>query len=302
MIFKGFSEAVVLDLETTGLLYDDSDGSRIRDKEGIHRIAEIGALRIKFENIDVAADTPSHRYYMLNPGRGISGGAFKVNRIKRESMEGCPSFKDIAQDFRSFIGDSPIIAYNLEFDGSFLSDEFRSSGIAHLGFNKHLCTKRRFEELFPWKDSSLDAVADEMGVQGRSTEGHGAMEDAMIAVRIAFELYAIDNDIDEATLQRNRTYLSRIEDGIRYCYRSHGDVVNDSISRPPTASNQSFMDKIRLTHQRAYTPWTDEDEEELKRLHNAGMSIEAMAARLGRQPGGITSRLNRLGLAPKDPF
>ncbi len=300
MNFRGFSEAIVLDLETTGLLYDDLDGSRIRDGEGIHRVIEIAALRVNFENIEPAVDAPPHKYYMVNPERGIPEGAFRKNRIRRSDVEGCPLFSDIAQELRDFIGASPIIAHKVDFDERFLSEEFRDAGIAHLGFNRHLCTMRRFEELYPASSSSLDAAAIEMRVQRRSTGVHGAMEDAMITLRIASEFYAIDNDFDQEKMEQNRTHLSRIEDSIRYCYRNSGSVLNDPTSKPSTVPNQSFMDKIRLTYPRAYTPWTDEDEEELKRLHNNGMGIEEMATQLERQPGGIRSRLSLLGLTPND--
>ena len=58
--------------------------------------------------------------------------------------------------------------------------------------------------------------------------------------------------------------------------------------------------EIRKTHPRAYEPWTESEEGELERLSAAGLSIAELAARLGRQPGGIQSRLNRLGLPAND--
>ena len=53
--------------------------------------------------------------------------------------------------------------------------------------------------------------------------------------------------------------------------------------------------KVRREHPRAYEPWSNAEEQELERLHDAGIDIEEIAGRMGRQPGAIRSRLNRLG-------
>ncbi len=58
------------------------------------------------------------------------------------------------------------------------------------------------------------------------------------------------------------------------------------------------LDKLRREHPRAYEPWTVEEEQELEQLHSIGLDVAEVAYRLGRQPGAIQSRLNRLG---KDP-
>ena len=56
--------------------------------------------------------------------------------------------------------------------------------------------------------------------------------------------------------------------------------------------------EIRKSHPRAYEPWSDAEESELKRLYDVGLSIADLATRLGRQPGAIESRLNRLVKLP----
>ena len=82
-----------------------------------------------------------------------------------------------------------------------------------------------------------------------------------------------------------------------------GDDSADSSVGPtqqPNFAQSSFesadrLTEIRKAHPRAYEPWTESEERELERLHTAGMSIVDLAARLGRQPGGVRSRLNRMG-------
>ena len=48
---------------------------------------------------------------------------------------------------------------------------------------------------------------------------------------------------------------------------------------------------MRETHAKAYAPWTEAEESDLKRRHHQGETVAAIAARLGRKPGAIRSRL-----------
>ena len=54
------------------------------------------------------------------------------------------------------------------------------------------------------------------------------------------------------------------------------------------------MQAIKAQHPQAYEPWTQEEEERLLALQRRGATLDEMAGELGRQPGGITSRLRRL--------
>jgi hypothetical protein len=54
--------------------------------------------------------------------------------------------------------------------------------------------------------------------------------------------------------------------------------------------------KLRENHPTAYQRWTEEEETELKRLHQNGLSLEEIGAELGRQVGGVKGRLAKLGI------
>ena len=56
------------------------------------------------------------------------------------------------------------------------------------------------------------------------------------------------------------------------------------------------VEQLRETHASAYAPWRAEDEADLARRHQAGETVAAIAAALGRKPGAIRSRLKKLGL------
>lgn len=53
---------------------------------------------------------------------------------------------------------------------------------------------------------------------------------------------------------------------------------------------------LRETHVKAYAPWTTDEENDLVLRHQQGESVDTIAARLGRKPGAIRSRLKKLAL------
>ncbi len=54
--------------------------------------------------------------------------------------------------------------------------------------------------------------------------------------------------------------------------------------------------EIRKHFPKAYTPWTDDDDAQLKALHEANEPVKEMSEQLQRHAGGIRSRLKKLGL------
>jgi len=64
---------------------------------------------------------------------------------------------------------------------------------------------------------------------------------------------------------------------------------------PSTAHPKSFTE-IREKHPNAYRPWSKEQDEELKKLFTFGVKISDLMKSFGRKRGGITARLEKLGL------
>lgn len=56
------------------------------------------------------------------------------------------------------------------------------------------------------------------------------------------------------------------------------------------------VDEIRKTHANAYQKWTPEEEAKLKEHFASGKSMKEISKILGRQKGGVRSRLRKLGL------
>lgn len=67
--------------------------------------------------------------------------------------------------------------------------------------------------------------------------------------------------------------------------------------RAETEAGKSYdVAALRQSHGKAYAPWTEDEERDLRRRHQAGDSVSAIAERLGRKPGAIRSRLKKLAL------
>ena len=54
------------------------------------------------------------------------------------------------------------------------------------------------------------------------------------------------------------------------------------------------MARIRTRFPRAYERWSSEEDDELRRLHEAGWDETDLADRFGRQPSAIRSRIEKL--------
>ena len=65
-------------------------------------------------------------------------------------------------------------------------------------------------------------------------------------------------------------------------------------------SSTSSLARIREKHPSAYKKWTADEEDRLVTAFRSGKSMDALAEMLGRQAGGIRSRLIRLGLLEQD--
>lgn len=97
-----YPEFVVFDTETTGL-----SGSR-------DRIVELSAIRF----VD---GVPTEIFEtFINPERVISPEASAINHITNDMVADAPTISEVLPSFEAFVGKSPLVAHNLEFDIKFL--------------------------------------------------------------------------------------------------------------------------------------------------------------------------------------
>ena len=107
-MLTGFDEAVVVDVETTGL---DPKTDRIVSVALIH--ANFRSLRENPNSLNGKTMDA-----VVNPQCRIPKESSRVHGITNKDVADKESFSDIAQEMRGFIGDLPIIAHNVSFDKS----------------------------------------------------------------------------------------------------------------------------------------------------------------------------------------
>ncbi|MDR2047320.1 MAG: 3'-5' exoribonuclease [Clostridiales bacterium] len=92
----------VFDCETTGL---------DRANDGI---IEIGAVKIENGAITETFET------LVNPGREVGGDITALTGITNDELKTAPKIETVFGDFYKFIGETPIVAHNIEFDIEFI--------------------------------------------------------------------------------------------------------------------------------------------------------------------------------------
>lgn len=64
----------------------------------------------------------------------------------------------------------------------------------------------------------------------------------------------------------------------------------------PKLSSADRRAEIRKKYPKAYTPWKEDEDKWLRRLHDGGSDTKSISTALGRQPSAIRSRVRKLGL------
>lgn len=162
---------IVLDTETTGFEY----------KQG-HRLVEIGCVEL--ENHMPTGNT-YHQY--INPERDMPEGAFRVHGLSEEYLRDFPIFKEVAQEFIDFIGDSTLVIHNAGFDVPFLNWELKQHGFAEME-NNVVDTLIMARKMFPGSPANLDALCRRYQVDNSNREKHGALLDSELLAEVYLEL------------------------------------------------------------------------------------------------------------------
>lgn len=80
-------------------------------------------------------------------------------------------------------------------------------------------------------------------------------------------------------------------------HRALGAVL-EMIGRktPPQKQKSHTLEEKRREHSRAYEPWTDEEEKQVREEYTRGLGIERLAEQVGRKPTAVLSRLYQMGV------
>ena len=158
---------VVLDTETTGL----------NPQEG-HRIIEIGCVELINRRL-----TGNRFQVYINPDRLIDAGAIEVHGISNQFLEDKPRFRDIVDDFITFIRGAELVIHNAPFDVGFINYELSllDSNLATIDdYSSVFDTLTYARKKHPGQRNSLDALCKRYGIDNSHRDLHGALLDAEI--------------------------------------------------------------------------------------------------------------------------
>lgn len=163
---------IIFDTETTGL-----------DPQSGDRLVEIGC--IEMVNRIVTGET-FHCYF--NPERDMPLEAERVHGLSAAFLADKPLFASRAADLLAFIGDSPLVAHNAQFDFGFLNAELAACGMEAIGLQRMVDTLAIARKRHPGAKHSLDALCVRYGIDRSHREKHGALLDSELLAQVYVEL------------------------------------------------------------------------------------------------------------------
>ena len=165
---------IVLDTETTGL--EPSQG---------HRVIEIGCLELHNRT-----PTGARYHTYLNPQRDVPEESQRITNLSTEFLRDKPLFAQVVEEFLAFIGDSPLVIHNAEFDLKFLNSELSKAKKPALQGGRAVDTVLIARKKFPGSPASLDALCRRFNISldERKNRGHGAMLDVELLAQVYLEL------------------------------------------------------------------------------------------------------------------
>ncbi len=164
---------IVLDTETTGL--DASRGDRL---------IELGCVEIVNR---VPTGVEFHRF--INPEtRDVHPDAERIHGIKTAFLKDKPQFKAVVRDFLEFIGDSPLVIHNANFDIGFINMELDRLKMTTLEMHRVVDTLQLARRKHPAGPNSLDALCKRYGIDMSRRTKHGAIVDSLLLAEVYVEL------------------------------------------------------------------------------------------------------------------
>ncbi len=173
----------VVDIETTG------------GRAGFHKITEIAIFIHDGKKVVDSFET------LINPERFIPPQITALTGITNEMVSDAPRFHEVAKEIYTLTEGKIFVAHNVNFDYSFLKEEFLALGAQFT--RKKLCTVRLCRKLFPGFPSySLGNLCDKLKVTIHNR--HRAAGDAAATAEVLTMLLQKDcDDYIAQALKRN---------------------------------------------------------------------------------------------------
>ncbi len=163
---------IVVDTETTGL--DPTEG---------HRIVEIGCVELKHH-----VPTGNNYQVYINPERDMPEEAERVHGLSADFLSDKPLFADIGDEFRTYVGDDPVVIHNASFDLKFLNYELKQIAQNPILPEQSVDTLMIARRKYPGAPASLDALCKRFQIDATERTVHGALLDAELLAKVYLEL------------------------------------------------------------------------------------------------------------------
>lgn len=186
---KHHDEYVVIDIETTGLSYED-------------KIIEIAAVKVCDGGI---VDTFSQ---LINPGVSISKKITALTGITNEMVADMPPIEQVMPSFVAFVSDLPVVGCNVSFDISRIQHVCESLGLespplARRGDIRYMARERHPD----WDHHNLSTMRAYYNIS--DDNAHRALADVMATKRIYEFLYDEPCSADPFRVHLRRKHQTR---------------------------------------------------------------------------------------------
>ena len=163
---------IVLDIETTGLVYKNGD-----------KIIEIACIELS----NLIPTGKIFQTYINPDGRSV-GESVKIHNLTDEFLKNKKFFKEKIPDFLKFIKKDPLVVHNgTLFDIPFLNYELNNNNL-NIIKNPITDTLHLSRKKFPNSPANLDALCRRFNIDLTIRKKHGALIDAKLLAKVYLEL------------------------------------------------------------------------------------------------------------------
>jgi len=195
---------VILDTETTGISIKDG-----------HRVVEIGCVEL-----DNLIPTTKRFHCYLNPERKVSEKALEVHGYTDEFLSTKKKFREIVDDFLSFIENKRLIIHNADFDLSHLNNELNLLGKKKINKDNVVDTLEIARDKFPGSPVSLDALCRRYRIDNSKRTQHTALIDCDLLSKVYINLIDqkeptlnfinLENEKPSKNMINNNVYFKKV--------------------------------------------------------------------------------------------
>ena len=220
---------IVFDTETTGL--DPASG---------HRLVELGCVEL-INHIR----TGNYFHSYLNPQRDMPREAEAIHGLSAAFLADKALFRDVAQSFLEFIGDSTLVIHNATFDMKFLNAELDSAGLPLIPMSRCIDTVIMARKMFPGQPASLDALCKRFSIDLSVRKHHGALLDSELLADVYLELCG--GRQAAMSLMAEEESVTVESSGVSLSFSGHTDIPARQFlpTSDELAAHRSMLDKIK---------------------------------------------------------